>query len=218
MLERMYNLAIQDNSELVICDMVDYYEDGSKKVFNCTKYDSVYTVTPSACNKLFKKEIINNIRFLNGLWYEDFNFTTKILLNNPKISTIPNLYYNCHARKVSTMNNNNSIKNLDIITVLNDLKDYAKKNNLYDENLFEYLIFDHILITSINRVTNQKNKDKNLVIKELRVYCKENLRNYKEKDFYKVVPIQRKLIASLNYHGFNNISSFLLNVKSKIGG
>ncbi len=216
MLEKMYNLAIKDNSDIVICDMMDYYEDGSKKFFNCTKYDSVYKVTPSACNKIFKREIINNIRFLNGLWYEDFNFTTKILLNNPKISTISNLYYNCHSRKVSTMNNNNAIKNLDIITIIEDLKDYAYKNNLFNDNLFEYLIFDHILITSINRVTNQKSKDKNKVIRELRNYCKKNLKNYKTKDFYKSIPVQRKFVASLNYHGLNNISKLLLNIKSHI--
>lgn len=216
MLEKMYNLAIKDNSDVVICDMMDYYEDGSKKVFNCTKYDSVYKVTPSACNKIFKKEIISNIRFLNGLWYEDFNFTTKILLNNPKISTISNLYYNCHSRKVSTMNNNNAIKNLDIITIIEDLKDYAYKNDLFNDNLFEYLIFDHILITSINRVTNQKSKDKTKVIKELRDYCKKNLKNYRAKDFYKSIPFQRKFIASLNYHGLNNISKLLLNIKSHI--
>lgn len=216
MLEKMYNLAIKDNSDIVICDMMDYYEDGSKKFFNCTQYDSVYKVTPSACNKIFKREIINNIRFLNGLWYEDFNFTTKILLNNPKISTISNLYYNCHSRKVSTMNNNNAIKNLDIITIIEDLKDYAYKNNLFNDNLFEYLIFDHILITSINRVTNQKSKDKNKVIRELRNYCKKNLKNYKTKDFYKSIPVQRKFVASLNYHGLNNISKLLLNIKSHI--
>ena len=216
MLEKMYNLAIKDNSDIVICDMMDYYEDGSKKFFNCTKYDSVYKVTPSACNKIFKREIINNIRFLNGLWYEDFNFTTKILLNNPKISTISNLYYNCHSRKVSTMNNNNAIKNLDIITIIEDLKDYAYKNNLFNDNLFEYLIFDHILITSINRVSKQKNKDKNMVITKLRNYCKENLVCYKSQNFYKSIPLQRKFIATLNYHGFNSISKLLLKIKSKI--
>ena len=195
---------------------LDYYEDGSKKFFNCTKYDSVYKVTPSACNKIFKREIINNIRFLNGLWYEDFNFTTKILLNDPKISTISGLYYNCHARKVSTMNNNNSIKNLDIITVIEDLKDYACKNNLFNEDIFKYLIFDHILITSINRVSKQKNKDKNMVITKLRNYCKENLVCYKSQNFYKSIPLQRKFIATLNYHGFNSISKLLLKIKSKI--
>lgn len=212
----MYDLALKDNSDVVICDMADYYEDGSKKTFNCTQYNSVYEVTPSACNKIFKKEIIKNAHFLNGLWYEDLNFTTKIFLNTSKISTLPNLYYNCHARKYSIMNNNNSIKNLDIIDVIDDLKKYAKGNNLYDDNIFKYLIFNHILITTINRVSKQKSKDKKKVIKSLRNYCKLNLKNYKKQDFYKTIPVNRKIIANLNYYGFNNISKIILNIKSKI--
>lgn len=212
----MYDLAIKDNSDVVICDMADYYEDGSKKTFNCTQYNSVYEVTPSACNKIFKKEIIKNARFLNGLWYEDLTFTTKVFLTTSKISTIPNLYYNCHARKDSIMNNNNSIKNLDIIKALDDLEDYARKNNLYNENIFKYLVFNHILITTINRVAKQKSKDKNQVIKQLRDYCRLNLKNYKKADFYKNIPINRKIIANLNYYGFNNISKIILNIKSNL--
>ena len=215
-LEKMYNIAIKNNSDIVICDMVDYYEDGTKKIFNCTKYNSVYTVTPSACNKIFKKEIIGNIRFLNKLWYEDFNFTTKILLSNPQISVISGLYYNCHARNLSTMNNNNSAKNLDMITVIDDLIEYAKSNNLYDENIFKYLIFDHILISTINRVTLQKNREKNIVVRKLRKYCKTNINDYKKQNFYKTIPLQRKVIANLNYYGLNNISRFLLAIKSKL--
>ena len=151
-LEEMYNLAKETKSDVVICDMIDHYEDGTSKTFNCTKYNSVYEVTPSACNKIFKRSIIGDIRFLNGEWYEDFNFTTKILMLNVNIKTISKDFYHCHARKISTMNNNNSLKNLDIIIVIENLIEYAKKNNLYDKNVFSYLIFDHILITTINRV------------------------------------------------------------------
>ena len=74
MLERMYGVAIKENSDIVICDMIDYYEDGTRKFLNCTKFNSIYNVTPSASNKIFRKSFINNVRFLNGLWYEDFNF------------------------------------------------------------------------------------------------------------------------------------------------
>lgn len=212
----MYNLAIRENSDIVICDMADYYENGTKIIHNCTKYDFVYKVTPSACNKIFKKEIIKNIRFLDGVWYEDLNFTTKMLLKEPKISTISNLYYNCNVRNGSIMNNENSIKNLDMIKVIEDLKDYAKENNIYKENVFKYLIFDHILITTINRVSKQKSKAKKKVIKELRKYCKLNLKDYKKQEFYKSIPNNRKIIANLNYYGFHNVSKMLLNMKSKI--
>jgi len=72
------------------------------------------------------------------------------------------------------------------------------------------------LITTINRVSKQKSKDKKKVIKELRKYCKLNLKDYKKQEFYKNIPNNRKIIANLNYYGFHNSSKMLLNMKSKI--
>lgn len=214
----MYNTAIKNNSEVVICDMHDHYEDGTTKYLNCTKFQSVYTVTPSASNKIFKKSIIENLTFLNGKWYEDFNFTTKVLLKKPKISVISEAYYNCHVRNSSTMNNNNSLKNLDMIDVIDDLIVYAKKQNLYDDNIFKYLIFDHILITTINRVSIQKNTDTKKVILTLRKYCHVNLINYKKLPFYSTISKKRKIIATLNYYGLHNISKIILLINSKFKG
>ena len=210
----MYNLAQKDNSDIVICDMIDHYEDGSTKNYNCTKYDSVYKVSPSACNKIFKKSIIGDIRFLNGEWYEDFNFTTKFLMQNVKISTISVGYYHCNARRVSTMSNNNSLKNLDMITVIEDLIAYSKSHNLYDENVISYLIFDHILITSINRVALQKNKDAKKVIKTFIDYCHQKIKNYQQMDFYKTINIKRKLIAWLNYNKLYKLSKLIIKIKN----
>lgn len=213
-LSEMYNLAKKTNSDIVICDMIDHYENGSTKYYNCTKYDSVYKVTPSACNKIFKKIIIGDIRFLNGEWYEDFNFTTKFLMQNGKISTISKGYYHCNARRVSTMNNNNSLKNLDMITVIEDLIDYSKSNNLYDENIINYLIFEHILITSINRVALQKNKDAKKVIKVFIDYCHEKINNYQQMDFYKSINWKRKIIAWLNYNKLYVLSKLIIKTKN----
>lgn len=216
-LKTMYDKAKKEKSDVVICDMVDHYEDGSEKKYNCTNYNWVYEVTPSASNKIFSRKTVGNLKFLNGEWYEDFNFTTKILLQSGvKISTVSKPFYNCHARRVSTMSNNNSLKNLDMITVLEDLKEYALKNNCYDENIFSFLIFHHITITSINRVSLQKNKDAKKVIKEFVKYSKENNSSYKKMPFYQMIPRNRKIIAWLNYNNLYFVSKILLKIKSSI--
>ena len=215
-LEDMYNLALKEKSDIVICDMIDHYEDGSSRIFNCTNFDSVYEVTPSACNKLFKFSVVSDIKFLDREWYEDFNFTTKALLKNIKISTISLPFYHCHARLISTMNNNNSIKNLDMITVIEDLKEYANKNNLYNEEVFAYLIFNHILITSINRVAKQKNKDVKYVLNKFINYCHKNIPNYRKMKFYERITFSRKIVAYLNFHRLYRISKVLLNIKKML--
>lgn len=214
-LEKMYNLAKKEKSDIVICDMVDHFNDYCI-YHNCTKYSSVYEVTPSASNKIFKKDVIGDIRFLPKLWYEDFNFTTKILLNTNRIGVISEGMYHCNCGHVSTMSNNNSIKNLDMIIIIDDIIAYMKKNEKYDKNIVSYLIFNHVLITTINRVAIQKNDDKKEVIEKLLNYCYENISDYKKQDFYKTISRNRKIIAYLNYHKLYYISKIILNTKSKI--
>ena len=54
-LEKMYDLAKKEKSDIVICDIIDHYLD-YEIYHNCTKYNSVFEVTPSACNKIFKRK------------------------------------------------------------------------------------------------------------------------------------------------------------------
>ena len=219
-LEDMYNLAKQENSDVVICDMIDHYildNNEEKQIYhNCTKFDSVYSVTPSACNKMFRKKVIGDLRFAQKLWYEDLNFVTKILLTTKNISTIDKGFYHCNCGHISIMNNNNSLKNLDMLTSIDDIIKYAKEKNIYDNNIMSYLIFNHILITTINRVETQKNKEKKYVLKELQKYCKKNIPSYKKLPFYNNISTNRKIIAWLNYNGMWVISKFILNLKSLI--
>ena len=216
-LEKMYTLAKKDKSDIVICDMVDHYSNYTI-YHNCTKYNSVFEVTPSACNKIFRKELIKDFRFLSKLWYEDFDFTTKILFNTNKISNISEGFYHCNCGHESTMNNNNSKKNLDMIIVIEDIIDYLKKNDKYDRNIVSYLIFNHILITTINRVAIQKSIDKKDVIRQLIKYSKDNISDYRRQTFYKNISRNRKIIAWLNYHNMYNLSKIILNIKGKIKG
>ena len=116
------------------------------------------------------------------------------------------------------MNNNNSQKNLDILYILDDARDYLKKNNCFDENIYNYLVFDHVLITTINRVSVQKNKDKNKVIKEIIKYCHKNISNYKKYNFYKEISRNRRIIAFLNYHYLYNISKLFIIFEESLGG
>ena len=47
-----------------------------------------------------------------------------------------------------------------MIVIMDDIINYLKKKKKYDKNIASYLIFDHILITTINKLALQKNKDK----------------------------------------------------------
>ena len=81
------------------------------------------------CNKIFKKHLFDDVKFKGKMWYEDLNIMLKIMHNIKKISVIHKGYYLCNCRDNSTMRNDNSKKNLDMIWAIDDAKEYLVKNN-----------------------------------------------------------------------------------------
>lgn len=219
MYEEMINLAENNNYDIVISDTVDHYP--TRIVYHhASVFESKYTVTPSAANKIFRKEFVGDIRFAEGLWYEDFCFTTQCLYKTEKIGTIPKPFYNCHCREESTMSNNNSIKNLDILEVLDIIKEFIYSQD--DENdkklIMDYLVFDHVLITTINRVSAQANKDKKIVINKLLSYVKKQNIDFKRTEEYFKIPKKRMVIAKLNYFGLASAGRVILSFVGKLKG
>jgi len=140
----------------------------------------------------------------------------KILSIVNNITVIHKGYYLCNCRDNSITRNNNTLKNLDIIISIEDSIEYLKKNKKFDENIYNYIVFDHILIESINRVQLQKNKEKRNVIKKLTKYCKDHISDFRQMDFYKEISKNRKIVANLNYHGLSIVSRMLINIKTKL--
>ena len=217
MYEQMIKMADENESDIVICDMVDHYPN--KTIYHhSSEFQNKFMVTPSACNKIFKSSFVKCLQFPEGLWYEDFEYTTKALMLTDKISCVAKGFYHCHCREVSTMINHNAPKNLNMIHVLDHLYDFAIEQKLqkkYKDDL-EYLVLEHIIITTINRVAEQSHPQKEQVIKELREYGRKRIPNLSVLLSYQRLPKKRKLIAYLNYHGFHKISKCILRLKKLI--
>ncbi len=215
MYEKMYEKAKQDNADIVICDITDHYPTYDVYHHSSTFTDK-FSVTPSACNKIFRSDVIGDIKFPEGIWYEDFEFTTKNLMCTDNISVIHKDFYHCHCREVSTMSNNNAKKNMDMLTVLSDLESFVKERGIEQKHreTLEYLYIDHVLITTINRLQRQQNKDKNGVIKAMKMAIKEKYPKFYKDEVFKRMPRNRKIVAILNYLGLSYLSKVLLDVKA----
>ena len=217
MYEEMYSLAKKEQSDIVICDMIDHYADYDV-YHHSSQFEDKFSVTPSACNKLFKRELIIGEEFPSGLWYEDFEFTTKQLMKTERISVIHKGFYHCHCRSVSTMNNNNSEKNLNMLAVLDHLREYVKEKGWEEKyrNTMEYLVLDHVLITSINRVARQKNSKRKEIIKQMREYVLRLYPHFSRDPVYLNMKRNRRIIAYLNSRGLHQLSRLILDTKEKM--
>lgn len=213
MYEEMYEKAEKEDADIVICDMVDHFPDRTV-CYPSSRFENKFKVTPSACNKLFKRSLVKEDVFPVGLWYEDFEFTTMQLMKTDCISVIHKGLYHCHCREVSTMYNNNSEKNQDILVVLEHLVEYVEKNGWYEKykNVLEYLYIDHVLITSINRVQKQTNEKKKIVINNLRKEVLKRYNSFYKDDVFREMPKKRQIIALLNAYGLCSMSMMLLKI------
>ena len=109
------------------------------------------------------------------------------------------------------MRNNNARKNLDIITVAEDVRSYMEKNGF--DTGFETIVLDHILLDSINRVEMQNAPDKSEVIKTLRTYVRAHIPNLSECPAFGEEKMTRRIIMRLNYLGLEKMSGLLLKLK-----
>lgn len=79
-IERMYQAATEHNCEMAVCNMVRIYDDGATEPFYAparalTVLDGQQRFEtlkqPSACNKLFRADLFQDVRFPKGKFYED---------------------------------------------------------------------------------------------------------------------------------------------------
>lgn len=215
MYERMLEAIERENADIAYCDMDDYYEDGTVVYHDVTNFTDPLTVTCSACNKLFRRNFIEDAQFPVGLWYEDFSFVAKLLFRTNRIVVIHEAFYHCHCRAGSTMNNYTSRKNLDIITVIDDLEKTAQQFGKEDK--IEYLVLSHILLTGINRVAaGEKSADRTELIKTMREYAQKKLPKLTQSESFRSESTKRRVIMFLNYHGLESVSQFVLKTKARM--
>lgn len=210
MYSKLIDKCESDSADIAICD---YYRvvNGSKAIEPASYHDNIFSFAGAVWNKVFKANIINDIRFPEGLWYEDLAFSSKAILNASKISYLKEPLYFYDVSNMSTMRNNNASKNLDILDVMDDIKAYFKEVHL-DE--FQFLLINNVLLDTVNRLATQTSSNKDAVIKKIISYVHGEIPNLTNNDCFKRESIKRKIIMYINFLGGYKISAFLLRKKS----
>ena len=168
MYELLYNKAIQDDFDMVMCNTITVYPDKKVNVDagisgDCYTDDDIkkcmifsYAVV---WNKLIKCDIVKQTLFSKNLWYEDVEFLFKLY---PKIKRVGYVdEYLCNYIQTDnsiTYTFNNKI--YDLHTVMNNIVNYYKESSLLDEYLpeIEYSYVRYMFGTFIRRMAKTKDK------------------------------------------------------------
>ena len=210
MMEKMYNKAIKDNLDIVVCNSIEVYEEKlvEKKAnfYYSDKIINNYIISPPmACTRLYKKYIFDKVKFTDGIYYEDLNLTPSLVLITKKIDFIDEgLYYYVQRNNSIMKQNDYNEKLLDIFKVLNNNKE--KLYNKYKEEV-EYLYITHLLRTASLRFLEYKNSKEllNMINDEM----KKNFSHFKENIYYKKSSYKLKIICNLSYNRHYKLLSLI---------
>lgn len=117
---------------------------------------------PSACNKLWRRELFlsSGIRYPGRVWYEDLRTTPKLLTLANRVAYVPQPFYHYLQRPGSIMHSSAVARNQEILDAFDDLLAYFKEHRLFDTYYaeLEFLAVYHILITASVRVLKADRK------------------------------------------------------------
>ena len=139
MYEKMYNKAITNNFDMVVCDLNYVYDDkivevssNIEKDTTCVK-DIYTTMYPCVWNKIFKRTLFDNdVYFKKGVWFEDVDFLYKLLPYVKNIGVVKEPF-NQYVQRPGSITYTFDKRLYDYINNFNGLVEFYKDRNFYEE-------------------------------------------------------------------------------------
>ena len=213
MYEKLIAAAEKEGADVAVCDTLQCFEDGSAQVLRAWREGSALAAAGSSCDKVFRRSLVSELRFPEGLWYEDFAFSALALSRTERLARVPETLYCYRIGHPSTMHNDNARKNLDLLAVLDLLRGPLEAAGKRED--FESLVLNHALLDGINRLRRQNGTEKENVIQEIRDYVNQQIPSLGRCAAFRAESAKRRLIMWLNYHGRDKLSAALLGLKTK---
>ena len=222
--ESLLGTILKYNADVVVCDMNIVYENNNQSIrTKCgdeknNTLDFVYNgLAASACNKLFKRNVIEKYKFSEGKVNEDLAVIIPTIINNKTVYN-DEVFYNYIQRNNSIQNSKITDKRYDIFFGTELTLERIKNNENYDEYK-DAIVFQQLIVLLLYVFPKEKNFFKrikwfrkfNKLIKPYNIkqnkYLIEfiNSNGKKHKIYY-------KLLINLNCSGLYFLSSMLVSM------
>lgn len=161
-IEEMYQIAKEDNSDIVVGNAVKYFNENKQSIFTRDKelfkrgcmnssyfliqFRMKYSMHSAVWLNMYKTNLIrdNNILFKEGFMHEDEDFTPRVFLKSKKVSIYPREFYMYRAREGSIINTKNSKKGYDLIKICIGLQGVF--NNIENLELKKVMAQDAVIL------------------------------------------------------------------------
>ena len=214
----MYNIAINNNCDLVICDYYKYFENGNKEhipmipFYDKNNLKCSVIAMPGAVGKLFRKKIFSeySIEFFENHYFEDNAIIPFACSVCKKFSYINKPYYYYLQREGSILNRNKYNKKWeDIFSSLEHLYNKFIEFNLFNEYYqeLEYIYIEYLLHAANLRFVDYSEGINN--IKKVTIVIKEKFPDWRKNKYYRKESIKYKIMCNLFYYQKINLIKFI---------
>lgn len=187
MYEQMYKCMKNKKVDIVECKCINVRNEKEEEVNDSSKtylYDGkaalklmmsskkkIQKPRLSVWSKLFKREVIERLKFPVGKVHEDIVFEAKAFLNAKKVCILDKQLYCYNIREGSIMNSGFSKKDLDKLILMQERTELLKQRKLNDlvevsEINYYETVLRYYYLASINKTINIKQKLEELLKKD----------------------------------------------------
>lgn len=222
MLDSMYLCAHSQNSDIVICDYYELYNNTKETKTGLSNFSQNNIINymlsnPSPWNKLIKSSILkdNKIQFLEHHIYEDLATLPLLAGYVNNISYINKPLYNYIIHENSSMRQLTYNSKLDSIFIaIKHLEEQFKTRQLYDQYLpeIEFLNIYHLLYAASGRFLEYSEGYSKL--QTINNIIKNNYPNWKKNKYYKLQNLKIKLTCNIFFSN-NKLLIYLYNKTRK---
>jgi glycosyltransferase involved in cell wall biosynthesis len=216
MIEQLYNSMIKNHSDIVVCEFNYVFNDTTKvRSYSNLDYtiDTVkkYLLTPPmACIRMYKKKLFTNIKFKEGIYYEDLEMNPKLVMYTNRISFVNEGLYNYVIRDDSIMHQKVFNEKLnDIYHVLKSNYDLLYANYPLE---IEYMYIIHLLRTASLRFLEYQ--EGRVQLERIIKIINDLFPKWNKNAYFKKSSLKIKIICYLAYYK----QLFLLKIIKKITG
>lgn len=206
MFEKMYDKAVNDNLDVVVCDTVIEYENYSyvlKSNLHYTEDDvrAYVYASPMACTRMVRRTIMEKFSFEKGIFYEDLNLTPTYITETRKVGFLEEPLYYYVQRQASIMNQQQFHgKLLDIFKVLDHVKKVYEEKGILEEfhDEIEYLYLIHLLRSATLRFIQYKNT--RVYLEQIRGKMKQEFPKWKKNPYLGKSNVKFKIVCYLAFY------------------
>ncbi len=137
---RNFDTDTREELEHIYFEMIELKEKVKDNVFSFNDYPKeMFYTSVTAPGKLFKHDLIKDIRFPVGLIFEDNTFFTEVILNNAERIYIYDKYLYFRRVRQGSITNSSSQRYSDWLEISDMLMDITKKYGVYEK--YGYIVY-----------------------------------------------------------------------------